>query len=75
MYVHTNKHTQVAAGDMHSAAMTEGGELWTWGDGRDGRLGHGNELLQLVPTLVAAVRNVCLSVFFMSVCLCLYVCV
>ena len=41
------------AGFGHSAALTEDGELWTWGSGDNGRLGHGNVDSQLVPTMVA----------------------
>ena len=32
---------QVAAGDQHSACITAGGLLYTWGLSTDGRLGHG----------------------------------
>ena len=35
-----------------SAAVTEDSALWTWGDGRLGRLGHGDEQRRMVPTLV-----------------------
>ena len=31
---------QVACGGIHSAAVTEGGGVYTWGCGSDGRLGH-----------------------------------
>ena len=31
----------IAAGGSHSAAITEGGALYTWGRGSFGRLGHG----------------------------------
>lgn len=31
---------QVAAGGIHSCAVTEGGLVFTWGCGSDGRLGH-----------------------------------
>ncbi len=40
----------VAAGDMHSVAVTEDGALWTWGQGLGGRLGHGDVENRLVPT-------------------------
>jgi hypothetical protein len=33
----------VAAGECHSAATTEDGALWTWGEGDNGRLGHGDD--------------------------------
>jgi RCC1 and BTB domain-containing protein len=42
-----------AAGDYHSAAVTEDGALWTWGQGNDGQLGHGDEENRLVPTEVS----------------------
>ena len=32
--------TQVACGGIHSTAVTERGEVFTWGCGSDGRLGH-----------------------------------
>jgi hypothetical protein len=45
--------TQVACGGLHTAALSANGEVLTWGLGKDGRLGHGNELDQLAPRLVA----------------------
>ena len=42
-----------AAGHSHTAAVTEDGALWTWGDGGAGMLGHGDEENRLVPTLVS----------------------
>ena len=42
-----------AAGDAHSAAVTEDGALWTWGKGDDGRLGHGDRRRRWVPSVVA----------------------
>ena len=32
--------SQVACGRYHTAALTSRGELLTWGEGRDGALGH-----------------------------------
>jgi len=42
----------VAAGGAHSACITASGELFTWGKGRYGRLGHGDSEDQLKPKLV-----------------------
>lgn len=44
----------VACGGAHSAAITAAGELYTWGKGRYGRLGHGDSEDQLKPKLVEA---------------------
>lgn len=42
----------VACGGAHSAAITNTGQLFTWGKGRYGRLGHGDSDDQLKPKLV-----------------------
>ena len=43
----------IAAGGAHSAALTSNGELYTWGKGRYGRLGHGDSEDQSKPKLVS----------------------
>lgn len=43
----------IAAGGAHSACITASGELYTWGKGRYGRLGHGDSEDQLKPKLVS----------------------
>ena len=48
----------ISAGFRHSAAVTESGELYTWGEGESGRLGHGDTNDRQVPTLVKDVCNV-----------------
>lgn len=48
----------IAAGGAHSACITASGELFTWGKGRYGRLGHGDSEDQLKPKLVG---ELCLS--------------
>ena len=46
--------TDIACGGAHSACITKSGELYTWGKGRYGRLGHGNSDDQTTPKLVQA---------------------
>ena len=46
------KVAYVAAGFQYSVAVTVEGQLYTWGMGSDGRLGHGDDNDRLVPTLV-----------------------
>lgn len=42
----------IACGSSHSAAITSGGELFTWGLGEYGRLGHGDTITLLKPKMV-----------------------
>lgn len=42
----------IACGSGHSAAIASNGELYTWGLGEYGRLGHGDAITQLKPKLV-----------------------
>ena len=44
--------TQIACGANHTAALTEKGQLFTWGCAVNGRLGHGDEKDQWVPKVV-----------------------
>jgi alpha-tubulin suppressor-like RCC1 family protein len=44
--------TQVAAGSLHTAIVNEQGEVYTWGCGRNGQLGHKDEHSQLIPKQV-----------------------
>ncbi|KAK5650580.1 hypothetical protein RI129_001609 [Pyrocoelia pectoralis] len=44
----------IACGGAHSAAITSSGQLFTWGKGRYGRLGHGDSEDQLKPKLIEA---------------------
>ncbi len=39
--LHDKRVVRVTAGGSHSAAVTESGQLYTWGKGSYGRLGHG----------------------------------
>ena len=48
----------VSTGDSHMAAITDDGEIYTWGTGHLGQLGHGNEReVKLVPTQVQSMRG------------------
>ena len=48
---------QIACGSTHSAAVTSEGELYTWGRGNYGRLGHGSSEDHLAPMLVNGLRG------------------
>lgn len=47
----------IACGSTYSAAITAGGELYTWGRGNYGRLGHGGSEDQCAPVQVAALKG------------------
>jgi alpha-tubulin suppressor-like RCC1 family protein len=47
----------VAAGVGHTAAVTAGGRLYTWGYGQFGQLGHCDGYVRLVPTLVGGLES------------------
>lgn len=53
----------IACGGAHSAVITASGELYTWGKGRYGRLGHGDSDDQLKPKLVEGLLG---NVLFVS---------
>jgi len=44
----------VSAGSAHSLAITADGAVWSWGEGYQGRLGHGNHEVQLLPKKIEA---------------------
>ena len=44
----------VSAGGFHNLAFTADGAVWSWGDGGCGKLGHGDQQLQLLPKKVEA---------------------
>ncbi|TYZ64576.1 hypothetical protein PybrP1_001487 [[Pythium] brassicae (nom. inval.)] len=48
---------QVACGGFHTAAVTETGEVYTWGGGEHGQLGHGDKVNRTAPTLVRALAD------------------
>ncbi|RQM20636.1 hypothetical protein B5M09_000397 [Aphanomyces astaci] len=53
----TKQIKQVTCGSYHTAAVTVSGELYTWGGGMYGKLGHGNEVGHSVPYLVETLSN------------------
>jgi alpha-tubulin suppressor-like RCC1 family protein len=48
---------QVAAGDYHSMTLTASGELYAWGTGDRGQLGHGDAEHLFVPKVVGGVEG------------------
>jgi alpha-tubulin suppressor-like RCC1 family protein len=40
--LHGVQATQLVAGKLSSAAVLASGEVWTWGCGKSGKLGHGS---------------------------------
>lgn len=48
----------LSCGARHSALVSSAGELYTWGAGSDGRLGHGDTATRWVPTRVASLGGV-----------------
>ncbi|CAH0559022.1 unnamed protein product [Brassicogethes aeneus] len=47
----------INAGYRHSAAITDDGKLYTWGEGDHGRLGLGDSKARHAPTLVAEIND------------------
>ncbi|KAG2441550.1 hypothetical protein HXX76_003171 [Chlamydomonas incerta] len=47
----------VSCGPYHTAAITEGGLLFTWGSGLFGKLGHGGAAAEYRPRRVAALED------------------
>ena len=50
---------RVACGDTHTLAVTEAGELYTFGRNSNGQLGHGSTDDSLAPRLVEALKVRC----------------
>ena len=45
---------QVSCGPFHCAAISADGQLFTWGEGFGGKLGHGDQSNRTHPALVQA---------------------
>ncbi|KAL9303701.1 hypothetical protein ACSQ67_020964 [Phaseolus vulgaris] len=48
---------EISCGSHHVVALTKKGELYTWGMGANGRLGHGDVEDRKSPTLVIALKD------------------
>jgi len=55
--VSAERVVHVAGGLFHSLAVTDAGDLFSWGSGTNGRLGHGDTIMQLRPRRVAALQS------------------
>lgn len=53
----SHSFTSVSCGWNHSAAVAASGELFTFGYGEHGRLGHGDERRREAPTIVEALKD------------------
>ncbi|CAF2153300.1 unnamed protein product [Brassica napus] len=66
---------EIACGDHHVAVLTSRSEVFTWGKGANGRLGHGDTEDRRTPTLVEALKDrhvkslSCGSNFTSSICI------
>lgn len=59
MFQDKNTHVvRVAAGDEHSVALDSSGNVYTWGKGYCGALGHGDENDKALPELVSSLRGI-----------------
>ena len=52
--------------DGHSMALTESGEVFSWGDGDYGKLGHGNSSTQKYPKLIQGPLQGKVCAFFLD---------
>lgn len=48
---------EISSGSYHVAVLTSKSEVYTWGKGANGRLGHGDVEDRIVPTLVEALKD------------------
>lgn len=58
------KNVAVHSGGKHTLVLTADGEVLSWGEGEDGRLGHGDKRSLCKPKLIAALtsqRIVCIA--------------
>ncbi|XP_020252996.1 uncharacterized protein LOC109830210 [Asparagus officinalis] len=66
---------EITCGSYHAALLTSKTEVYTWGRGANGRLGHGDNDNRSIPTVVEALKEkkvknvVCGSTFTAVICL------
>ena len=48
----------IAAGDLHVLALTRSGQVYSWGNGADGQLGHSNTANQFAPKLIQSLPQI-----------------
>ena len=58
--------THVACGSNHSAVIVDNKQLYTWGSGEFGRLGHGDEESQTLPKLVSVIVHFLIILVFFN---------
>ena len=64
------KHVRdIACGSSYSAAITSNGELYTWGQGHRGQLGHGDILNQNKPKQVGVGNSLSFNIMCDTICL------
>ena len=51
----------VACGSLHTMAVAEDGVVYSWGDGSEGRLGHGDEKHAMRPRAVAGLSSLAVA--------------
>jgi alpha-tubulin suppressor-like RCC1 family protein len=52
-----HKVTRVSAGPCHTLALTAQGRVFSFGNGQNGRLGHGDEQYAFAPRMVQALQH------------------
>ncbi|CAI9753869.1 unnamed protein product [Fraxinus pennsylvanica] len=66
---------EISCGSHHVVALTSKSEVFTWGKGRNGQLGHGDNADRNTPTLVEALKDklvkrvICGNNFTAAICL------
>jgi len=51
------KIIKITCGSLHNCALTDSGEVYTWGWGISGVLGHGDRRFQLFPRVIGRLRG------------------